>query len=53
MSENILPMFSSRNLVVSCLKFKSLSYFEFIFVQVVRVCASFIDLHAASHLSVG
>uniref|UniRef100_A0A8D0HY03 Uncharacterized protein n=1 Tax=Sus scrofa TaxID=9823 RepID=A0A8D0HY03_PIG len=47
MSENVLPMFSSRNLMVSCLRFKSFSHFEFIFMHVVRVCSSFIDLHAA------
>ena len=33
MSENVLPMFSSRSLMVSYLTFKSLSHFEFIFVQ--------------------
>ena len=47
MSENVLPMFSSRNCMVSCFMFKSLSHFEFIFVQDVRVCSSFIDLHRA------
>ena len=31
MSENVLPMFSSINFIVSCLIFKSLSHFEFIF----------------------
>jgi len=36
MSENVLPMFSSTNLMVSCLMFKSLSHFEFIFVYGVR-----------------
>ena len=45
MSENVLPMFSSRSLVVSYLMLKSLSNFEFIFVHGVRVCSSFIDLH--------
>ena len=47
MSENILPMFSSRSLMVSCFTFKSLSHFEFIFVRGVRVFPSFTDLHAA------
>ena len=47
MSENVLPMFSSRSLMVSCLIFKSLSHFEFIFVCGVRVCSCFIDLHVA------
>jgi len=31
MSENVLPLFSSRSLMVSCLTFKSLSHFEFFF----------------------
>ena len=31
MSENVLPMFSFRSLLVSCLIFKSFSHFEFIF----------------------
>ena len=47
MSENVLPVFYSRSLIVSCLMFKSLSNFEFIFVHGVRVCSSFTDLHAA------
>uniref|UniRef100_A0A8D0SNN4 Uncharacterized protein n=1 Tax=Sus scrofa TaxID=9823 RepID=A0A8D0SNN4_PIG len=51
MSENALPMFSSRSLMVSCLIFKSLSHFEFIFVHAVRVCSSCIDLHAAVQFS--
>ena len=33
MSENVLPMFSSRSFMVSCLTFKSLSHFEFIIVH--------------------
>uniref|UniRef100_A0A8D1TSG3 Uncharacterized protein n=1 Tax=Sus scrofa TaxID=9823 RepID=A0A8D1TSG3_PIG len=41
MSENVLPVFSSRSLMVSCLTFKPLSHFEFIFVHGVRVCSSF------------
>ena len=48
MLENVLPMFSSRSIMVSCLAFNSLSHFEFIFVHGERVCSSFIDLHAAS-----
>ena len=32
MSENVLPKLCSRNFMVSCLMFKSLSHFEFIFV---------------------
>ena len=41
MSENVLPTFSSRSLMVSCLPFKYLSHFEFIFVHCVRVCYSY------------
>ena len=37
--------------MVSCLMFKSLSQFEFIFVHGVRVCSNVIDLHAAVQLS--
>ena len=44
MPENVLPMFSSRRLMVSYLIFKSLSHFEFILVHGVRVCSSFTDL---------
>ena len=42
MSESVLPMFSSRSLMVSCHIFKSFSHLEFIFVHGVRVCSSFI-----------
>ena len=49
--ENVLPIFSSRSLKVSCLLFKSFSHFEFIFVQGVRVCSSLIDLDVAVQLS--
>ena len=37
--------------MVSYLVFKSFSHFEFIFGHGVRVCSSFIDLHAAVHVS--
>ena len=37
--------------MVSCLIFKSLSCFEFIFVYGVRECSNFIGLHAAVQLS--
>ena len=47
MSENVLPMFSSRSDKVSCFIFKSLSHFEFIFVCALRVCSDLIDLHVA------
>ena len=51
MSESVLPMFSSRSLMVSCLILKSLSHFGFIFVHGVMVCSSFIDLDAAVQVS--
>ena len=51
MSENILPMVPSRNFMVSYLRFKSLSKFEFICVYCVKVCSNFIDLHAVVQLS--
>ena len=51
MSENVLPMFSARSLMVSSLIFKSFSHLEFILVHGVRVCSCFIDLHAAVQVS--
>ena len=42
MSKSVLPMFSSRGLIVSGLMFRSLIHFEFIFVYGVRKCSSFI-----------
>ena len=51
MSENVLPKYSSRSFMVSCLMFKSLDHFEFIFVHGMRVCSSFIDLHATVQFS--
>ena len=51
MSENVLPMFSSRNFMVSCFMFKSLSHFEFVFVYGEKVCSNFTDLYAALQLS--
>ena len=50
LSEDGLPMFSSRSFMVSCLIVKALSHFEFIFVYDVRVCTNFIGLHAAVQL---
>ena len=47
----LLPMFSSRNFIVSGLTFRSLIHFEFIFVYGVRECSSFILLHVAVQLS--
>ena len=34
MSENVLPLFSVKSFIMSCLMFKSLRHFEFIFVYV-------------------
>ena len=51
MSEDVLPVFSSRSFMLSCLIFKSLSHFESIFVHDVKVCSNFTDLHAAVQLS--
>ena len=45
MSKSVLPMFSSRSLRVSVLTFRSLIYF--IFVDGVRECSNFINLHVA------
>ena len=47
MSENILPMLSSRSVMASCLMFKSLNLCE-IFMCSVRAYSNFNDLHAAS-----
>ena len=44
LSDNILHMFSLTSFMTLCLIFKSLSYFEFIFVYGVRECSNFIDL---------
>ena len=44
MSESVLPMFSSKSLIVSGLTFRSLIHFEFIFVYCVRKCSNFILL---------
>ena len=51
MSESVLPMFSSRSLIVSGLMFRSLIYFEFIFVYGVRKCSHFILLQVVDQFS--
>ena len=51
MSESVLPMFSSRSFIVSCLTFRSLIHFEFIFVYGVRKCSSFILLQVVDKFS--
>ena len=51
MSESALPMFSSRSFIVSGLTFRSLIYFEFIFVYGIRKCSSFILLQVVDEFS--
>ena len=51
MSESVLPMFSSRSFIVSGLTFRSLLYFDFIFVYGVRKCSSFILLQVVDQFS--
>ena len=51
MSSSVLPTFSSKSFIVSGLTFRSLIYFEFIFVYGVRQCSNFILLHVAVQFS--
>ena len=51
MSESVLPIFSSRSCRVSGLTFRSLIYFEFIFVYGVRKCSSFMILQVLDQFS--
>ena len=51
MSESVLPMFSSRSFIVSSLMFRSLIYFEFIFMYGVRKCSSFILVQVVDQFS--
>ena len=51
MSQSVLPVFSSRSFIVSSLTFRSLIHFEFIFVNGIRKCSSFILLHIAIQFS--
>ena len=46
-----LPMISSMSFIVSGLTFRSLMYFQFIFVYGVRKCSNFILLHVAIQFS--
>ena len=50
-NRSVLPMFSSRNFIVSGLIFKSLIHFEFIFVYGVRKYSSFILLQVVDQFS--
>ena len=40
MSQNVLPIFSSKSFIVSSLMFRSLIYFELLFVYGVRECSN-------------
>ena len=51
MSLSVLPMFSSKNFIVSGLTFRSLIHFEFIFMYDVRKCFNFILLYVAVQFS--
>ena len=51
MSESVLPMFVSRSFIVSGFPFRSLIYFEFIFVYGVRKCSSFTLLQVVDQFS--
>ena len=51
MSSSVLPMFFSKSFIVSCLTFRSLIHFQFIFVYGVRKCSNFILLHVAVQFS--
>ena len=51
MSSSVLPMFSSKNFIVSGLTFRSRIHFEFIFVYGVRKCYNFILLHEVVQFS--
>ena len=51
MSESVLPMFFSRNFIVSGLTFRSLIHFEFIFVNGVIKCSSFVLLQVVDQFS--
>ena len=51
MLKSVLPMFSSRSFIVFSLTFRSLIYFEFIFVYGVRERSNLILLHIAVQFS--
>ena len=51
MSDNVLPMFSSKGFRVSDLAFRSLIHFEFIFVFGIKECSKFHFLYVAVHFS--
>ena len=48
---SVVPMFVSKNFIVSGLIFKPIIHFEFSFVHGVRKCSNFILLHVAVQFS--
>ena len=51
MSKSILPIFSPKSFIGFYFTFRSVPYFEFIFVYGVRKCSNFILLHLAVQFS--
>ena len=51
MLKSVLPMFSSRNFIVSGFTFRYLIHFEFIFLYGDRKCSSFILLQVVDQFS--
>ena len=51
MLESVLSMLSSRSFIVSGLRFRSLTHFQFVFVYGVRKCSSFILLQVVDQIS--
>ena len=51
MSSSVLPIFSSKSFIVSCLTIRSLIHFDFIFLCGVRKCSNFILLHIVVQFS--
>ena len=51
MSESVLLMFSSRSCIVSGLTLRSVIHFEFIFVDCVKKCSSFILLQVVDQFT--
>ena len=47
MSHDVLPVFSSKSYMVSCLMFKSSSHFEFVSGHGVWMLSNFISLYVA------
>ena len=51
MSSSVLPMFSSKRVIISGLTLRFLIYFECLFVYGVKKCSNFILLHVAVQFS--